>query len=361
VASQRLRHQQLTARTLSSPASVVSTLVAVQAQDPVAARWAVGLRMAGGVVTESAVGRALAEGSILRTHVMRWTWQLVCPADVRWLLALVAPRLRQKYARRHRELGLDRAALEKSRAVLERALAGGEHLTRIELSERLARAKVPATGAALSHLLGHAELEGLICSGTPRGKIATYALLDLRVPTARRLPSREEALSELARRYFLSRGPASVADFAWWAGLTLTEAKAGHAGARPHLVSEVVEGKPLWRGGASAPAAGEEGPADVQLLPAFDEYLVAYRDRGAVLDARLARRINAGGGMLDPCVVVDGRVAGTWRRTLGRGSVDVELRLFERPPAAIRRALLAAVARYGAFLELEARVVGGLG
>ncbi len=358
--TQRLHAQQIAASTCPSPAEVVSQLLAVQAQDPAAARWAVGLRVAGGAMTEAGVAAALAEGAVLRTHVMRWTWQLVSPTDVRWLLALVAPRLYRSYTRRHAELGLDAATLKRSRAALEKALAPGEHLTRDELSSVLARARVPSTGPALSHLLAHAELEGVICSGAPRGKKATHALLALRAPAARPPLPREEALAELALRYFQSRGPATVADLAWWAGLTLTEARAGLAAARSRLVPEVVDGETWWRSDspAAAPAIGRS--PRVELLPAFDEYLVAYRDRRAMLAAEHAKRINAGGGLLAPTVVVDGRVAGTWRRTLERRAVQLELQLFEPLPARVGRALAVAAARYGAFLGLEARVTGAL-
>lgn len=355
IAAHRLAAQQLEASTCGAPADVVSRLVAIQAQDPAAARWAVGIRMPEGAVTERAVAEALANGSILRTHVMRWTWQLVSPADVRWLLALVAPRLLQRYAGRQRELGLDRAVLVRSRDTLERALAGGEHLTRPELAGALARARLPSTGPALSHLLAHAELQAVLCSGAPRGKAATYALLDLRAPRARSPLPRAEALAELARRYFESRGPATVTDLAWWAGLTVAEASAGLAEARSHLIAEEVGGMTWWRGPPAPGARRARTRRRALLLPAFDEYLVAYRDRRAMLDEAQAKRLNAGGGVLAPSVVVGGRVVGTWRRTLGRRGVEVQVALFEPLAARARAAVVAATSRYEAFLALGAR------
>jgi hypothetical protein len=263
-----------------------------------------------------------------------------------------------RYARRHRELGLDAAIFKKSRTVLEKALAHGEHLTRDELSAALARAGAPSTGPCLSHILADAELHALICSGAPRGKKTTHALLDLRVPGARPALTREEALGELSLRYFRSRGPATLADLAWWAGLTSAEAKAGLAGARSQLASEIVNGTTFWRDGAAAhlPARREVRAC---LLPAFDEYLVAYKDRDAVLAQEHAKRINAGGGMLAPCVVLDGRVVGTWRRTLRGRAVVIELDLFEALAANARRKVEVAGHRYGAFLEREARLVDG--
>jgi hypothetical protein len=356
--AQRLRAQQLAASACAGPGAVVSRLLAVQAQDPLAARWAVGVRLAGDAATEAAVDRALAEGTVLRTHVMRWTWQLVCPADLRWLLALVGPRLDRRYLPRRRELGLDARVLRRSRTALKRALRDGQHLTREELAAALARARLPSAGPALSHLLGHAELRGLLCGGAPRGKAATWALLELRAPEARPVLPREEALAELAGRYFESRGPATVADLAWWAGLTAADARAGIEGARRRLVPERVDGETSWRGADPGRATGAGEARRALLLPPFDEYLVAYRDRRLVLDPGQARRVNAGGGMLGPCVVLDGRVVGTWRRTLRRGVVEIELDLFERQPSRVREAVEAAAARYARFLGLPARVTG---
>jgi hypothetical protein len=356
LSAHRLSAQQISRRALSTPAEVVAWLGAVQAQDPAAARWAVGLRLPKSVATEAALESALAEGSVLRTHVMRWTWQLVCPADVRWLVALVAPRLFARYQRRHQELGLDAATFRKSRTALEKALRDGRHRTRDELSSVLVRAGVPAVGPCLSHLLAHAELEGVICSGAQRGNKATYALLDARAPRARPPLPRDEALAGLALRYFRSRGPATVADFSWWAGLASAEARAGLSAASSQLVSEVVGGQTYWRGEGVPVRAS---PPSACVLPPFDEYLVAYRDRSAVLAPEHAQRINAGGGLLRPCIVVDGRVVGTWRRSLGPGEVSVELDLFEAVAAPERRAVAAAAERYGEFLGLEVRLPRG--
>jgi hypothetical protein len=171
------------------------------------------------------------------------------------------------------------------------------------------------------------------------------------------MPARDEALAELARRYFQSRGPATLTDFAWWAGLTAAEARAGLADAREQLVSEIVDGTTLWHGGTAQSVLQSQVSRRVHLLPAFDEYLVAYRDRRLVLDENHAKRVNAGGGLLRPCVVVNGRVVGTWKRALGRRTVDIELDIFEPLSAAARRAVAAAAAHYGAFLEFEAGAI----
>jgi hypothetical protein len=346
----RLAVQQISRHDFRTAGDLVAWLGAVQAQDYGAAKWALGLRLPG-KSTDDLVERAVDEGAIIRTHALRWTWQFVSPADLRWLLALVGPRLVSRSARRRRELDLDAATLRKSNAVIEKALRDGRHMTRAEIAERLSKARISPGGQRLPHILGHAELDGLICSGARRGKQSTYALLDARVPRAGKPPSRDEALAKLARRYFQSRGPATVADFTWWSGLAPSDARDGLEAVESTLTSEVVGGRKYYRGERGRSRAA---PGIAYLLPAFDEFLVAYRDRQTVLEPRHVQRINAGGGMLGPCVVVDECVVGTWRRELGRSTVAVEIRTFEKPSTSRQRAITSAVRRYGAFLDREA-------
>ena len=350
--AERLRAQRLLDPTDATPAEVVADLLAVQAQDGLATKWAVGLRTPRGASTETLIDEALAAGAILRTHVMRWTWQLITPADVRWMLALVAPRLVAGAAGRDRELELDAKTYRKVNAALDRAMRDGAHLTRTEIVEVLERAKVSPEGQRLSYILGHAELAGVITSGVTRGKQTTHAHLGLRAPDARSPMPREEALAEAALRYFRSRGPATDADFAWWIGLSLTDARAGLAAVRDQLVFEEVEvaGKcvTMWRGHTStAPMT----TPDAHLLPAFDEYLVAYKDRSDVLAPEHTRHHNAGGGLLAPTVVVDGRVVGTWRRMLARDAVEVTATLFAPVTKTQQTAIERAAKRYAAFLD----------
>jgi hypothetical protein len=351
IVTARLAAQQIAHPVCPTPAALVTRLVAMQAQDYAAARWAVGVRLKG-AATEGSINAALASGAVLRTHALRGTWQLVVPSDVRWLLPLVAPRLLVRTAPRFRELGIDPVTVRKSQVVIARALTERSHLTRTELAAVLAARKINAVGARLSFLLWRAELDALIVSGVPRGKHPTYALLDERVPGANPIPDRPTALVELARRYFASRGPATVADFAWWSGLAPVEARQGFEGAVKMLTGVHVGERTYWHGVHRAWPA----PETVVLLPAFDEYLVAYRDRNVVLDPTFARTINPGGGMLDPIVVIDGRVRGTWRRELARGAVAIEIDLFTAPSASRKAAIAAAAARYAKFLGLECRV-----
>jgi len=220
IARERLRNQRIGGRPLKRAVDVVRWLVASQAQDFAGAKWALGLRMSG--ATDAAVESDFDDGAILRTHIMRPTWHFVTQGDIRWMLALTAPRVNAVNAHRYRELELDTATFRKTNAALAKALEGGRQLTRDELRELLARARITVAGQRMAHIMMRAELDAVVCSGARRGKQFTYALLDERAPRARSL-SHDDALVELSRRYFPSRGPATVQDFAKWS----------HCGRRP--------------------------------------------------------------------------------------------------------------------------------
>ncbi len=349
--ARRLAAQQIARPRFSTLPDLVAWMGAIQAQDYAAVKWAAGLRLAGDP-TEADIERAIDEGAVLRIHALRGTWQLVLPADVHWMLALVAPRLIASYATRYRQLGLEAATFRRANAVLAEALRGGAQLTRAELASGLEAAGISTTGQRLSHLLQRAELEALIRGGARRGKQFTYTLLENRAPCSRL--ERDEALAELALRYFRSRGPATLDDFKWWSGLTPADARAGLEAVKAQLASAVVDDREYWYD--KNPVARIRSSAAF-LLPAFDEYLIAYRNRDLALDPQHARRLNAGGGMLGPCIVFGGRVIGTWRRTLARAAVAIELDLFEAPTQRERSAIATGARRYSAFLGLTASVV----
>jgi hypothetical protein len=321
LAARRLRTQRLAGAPFASAEEAVRWLGAVQSQDYAGAKWALAMRT--GDLTDADLDRLFDAGAILRTHVMRPTWHFVLPEDVRWLLELTAPRVKATMAHYDRQLGIDAALLRRSHAVLEAALRGGSYLTRTELAKALERSGIPASGQRLGHLVMHAELDAVIVSGPRRGRQFTYALLDERAPAARRL-DRDEALAELTRRYFTGHGPAQVPDFTWWSGLTAADAKRGLSLAGPALAREVIDGRSYWSGAHEPPQAGAAPPL-VHLLPNFDEFLVAYRDRSAALDPRLDTAAFPNGSILAHVVLVDGRVRGGWKRRLGSRQVVVEL------------------------------------
>ena len=347
IAHQRLGNQHIARATFKKPGDVVAWLGAVQAQDYAGAKWALGLRLQG--ATDGGIDRAFADGSILRTHLMRPTWHFVAPADIRWLLALTAPRVHVANASMYRKLELDGALFKRSDAALVKALRGGRQLTRDELRGVLENAGIAADdGIRLAYLMMHAELEGLVCSGARRGNQFTYALLDERAPNARTL-RREEALVELAGRYFMSRGPATVQDFAKWSGLTLAEARAGLEAVKARLRQEVVDGRTYWLP-ASKSSAKVPSPA-AWLLSIYDEYISGYKDRSALGTARVGARLVALGNALAYIIVIDSQIVGTWKRTHGKEGVTIETNLFSRLTAAENRALAVAAQRYSDFLQ----------
>lgn len=327
-------------------AEVIAHLGAVQAQDYLGALWALGVRSSG--ATEREIEDAVAERAIVRTWPMRGTLHFVPAADARWMVTLLAPRVIRRSAARYRQLELTPPVLARAGAVVERALRDAGRLTRPALYECLERSGVRTTAARGLHVLSHLAHRGVICFGPREGKQPTLVLLEEWVRNPRRL-SKEESLAELAHRYFTSHGPATLQDFMWWSGLTITEARAAVEMNESHLRQELVTELPHFQGRRRIPASRSR--ADAHLLPPFDELLVAYRNREAVVDERFVRRVIAG-GMLWPTIVLGSRVVGSWRRQLGRGRVAVHLRPFVPLDASQRSAIEAAAEKYGAFLEL---------
>lgn len=353
IARRRLVNQYLVGPPLKSATAVVGQLGAVQAQDYGSAKWAIARRTAG--LTDSDVERDIASGDILRTHVLRPTWHFVLREDIRWMLALTAPRVSQSMGYNNRALGLDRAVFRRSNAALERALRDGRQLTRAELAEVLARAKVHVpTGQHMGHLLLQAELDAVVISGARRGKQFTYALFDERVPAAT-VRDREDALAELASRYFRTRGPATVQDFAWWSGLTVADAKRAIQICATAIIRESYDDREYWRA-ADARRAPPRASRVAHLLPNYDELFVGYRDRLAFAHRLRASDPNARvDALLGHMLFIDGQIVGGWRRTLG-SRVDVEVRLPAPLSAAEQKLVAREGARFGAFLGAPVRL-----
>ena len=344
IAHARLRNQLLSVAGLRRPEDVVGWMGAVQAQEFEPAKWGLAQRMRDGA-TEADVQRAFDAGRILRTHALRPTWHFVASADIRWVQELTSPRVQRIAAGYNRTLELDARTLTRGLGIIERALGGGHYLTRTELAERLQRARLPIKGQRLAHLMMHAELETVICSGPRREKQFTYALVSERAPRALRM-SRDEALATLSRRFFSSHGPATVRDFVWWSGLTSADAKRGLEMNR--ATSEVVEGLTYW----SIPSRPRPVVRNhlAYLLPIYDEYLIAYRDRQAVPHGSAALSALTDGVTFQHALIIDGQVAGTWRLTRdanGSTAVPVPLR---RLVSAERNAVAQAVQRHADFM-----------
>jgi hypothetical protein len=331
-----------------SPRGVVEWLGAVQSQDFGPALWSVGQRTSASTAAD--VERLVADGHVLRTHVLRPTWHFVLPADIRWMLAATAPRVRAVTAHYNRRAELDAATLSRALTLVVEALRGGKQLTKRQLEDRLERGGIHSARALrMMLILMHAELTGLICSGARRGKQQAYALLDERAPLAKaRLLEPEEAQAELTRRYFIGHGPATVKDFRWWSSLTVAEIHRGLELIGAELEHVVVDGNWYWFG-TPPPTAPVPSPS-VHLLHTYDEYVVGYSETKYALDiAGLATPFR----VANMIVLLDSQVAGFWKRKLGKDSVAIEVSLHRSWNGAERAALEAEAARYGLFFGLE--------
>ena len=314
----------------------VRWLTCVQAQDLPGALTSVALRVEGG--TRADVVAALDAGEIVRSWPMRGTLHLTAAEDIGWMAAAATPRVVARTERRRHQLGLEPADGERARELTVAALTGGGRMTRAELLETWDAAGLSTGGQRGAHLLGLLAMTGTVCLGPMRGSEQLVVLHDEWVPAARH-PERDEALAEWADRYFRSHGPASVADFTRWTGLPAADARAGVAAARADLAELVVDGTTYLMDPATPErlAGCRRAAGGTFLLPGFDEYVLGYGDRSAIVDAENADRIVPGGnGMFRATVVHKGRIVGTWRRSR---TGDVDATPFTTFGTAVDRAL----------------------
>ncbi|MFF1876791.1 winged helix DNA-binding domain-containing protein [Leifsonia sp. NPDC058230] len=337
----------------STPAEALSPYAAMQGQEFAYALWGLAQRTAG--CDALAMRASFDAGEILRTHAVRPTWHLLARDDADWMLQLLAPRVHAANAFMYRSTGVDDVAAAESGRTIAAAVADGPK-TRAELTAALAAAGIVGDGVRVAYLLMRAELDRVVISGPLRGRQQTYADYDDRVGQ-RSDADREQGLAELARRYFRTRGPAGVKDFARWSGLTLAEARRGHAGIAGELASDVIEHPgtdrvEVWFPDAPAPA----GPAGarIDLIQGYDECVMSYSETQALLFEGEDPRTSATPTLASylHTVLSDGRVAGHWRRTLSASSASVDV-VQDRPfSAAEERALEEALDRYGEYLGL---------
>lgn len=355
----RLRRQlieQPAGAAYGDPEAVVAHLGAMQAQDYAGSLWSIGLRCAPGT-TAADVERALVERRIVRTWPMRGTLHLVAPADVRWMLALLTPRAAARTAKRHEQLGLTDAVFQRARELLIDALSGGRQLARRDALALLEADGIATDGQRGYHILSSLAQEALLCCGPMEGNQKTFVLLDEWIEPGtvhQDTPTNEQALARLAEKYFVARGPATIADFAWWAGIPKGEAREGLEAIAHRLEMMTVHGSEYWL----APNGGIDETPSVHLLPGFDEYMLGYTDRSVQLGEyrRTYGSTVSANGMFSATVVIEGSVAGTWRRTLKNDHVDIAVRPFHKLNRAEKASLAAAADRYGVFKELPAVV-----
>lgn len=317
----RLAHQQISDHHFSKPRDVVAWMGAMQAQEYAMARCAVAIRQSAPDI--NAVQLAIDKGEIIRTHLLRPTWHLVAARDARWMLDLTAPHIAASVKSRFKELELTPATLNRVLKVLDKLLRDGDHLTRDELIASLEKSKVATHNQRAPHLLMWAELEKVICSGALKNGKNTYAHFDLRVKDQKPI-AREEALKNLAMRYFTSRGPATVLDFANWSGLPMADVKLAVALNEKKLHSETIESKVYWYGSDLIPPTEEK----VCFLPAFDEFVIGYKDRSACLPAHHKPTVISNNGLFFPTIIFRGKVMGLWKKAATSKGVKIIPDLF---------------------------------
>ena len=320
ISTLRLQNQQVSATKFKTVKELVGWMGAMQAQDYNQAKWAIGARLPH--LTETQIESAFNQGDIFRTHLMRPTWHFVSADDIYWMLELTSKQIKSTTKSRNRDLGLTENDLAKSKEVLVKSLEGNRSLTREELSDELNRAGINTFEQRLPHILMDAEIGGIICSGGIQGKNQAYALLAEKVPVKKTF-SREESLALLAKKYFTSHGPATLPDFVWWSGLPVAEARKALEMNKTILNSEIIDNETYWfANSVDMPSRLHDS---VYLLPAFDEYLISYKNRSSAITLENHTKAISNNGIFRPIIVVNGQISGLWKRTIKKDSVLIEL------------------------------------
>lgn len=357
----RLVSQHVDNTRFTTVKELVSWMGAMQAQDFASARWAIGVRLPG--IKEDHVNDAINNGEIIRTHLMRPTWHLVTAEDYPLILQLTAPAIKTSLKSRRKQLELDNPFFKKTNPALRRFLSNNNHLTREELMQLLSAEIKDIDSSRMNHILLEAELDGLICSGKVKKGQHSFALATERLTDSGSIYNsgfnREEAMSMLAGKYFKSHGPATVADFNWWSGLSMTDCRKALESVRHELVEEEIDGKKYWLKAIS----GEAGSGintknsnalshdnELKLLPAFDEFIISYRDRSAVMTFEDHTKAVSNNGVFRPVIVYDGQVIGIWAKTIKKGKLIVTPKWFISPGSKTEKMFKEAGEKYAAFL-----------
>jgi hypothetical protein len=344
----RLITQQISKPRFKTVKNVVDWMGAMQAQDFNMAKWAIGIRLPGS--TEKTILDAFNNGEILRTHVLRPTWHFVSQDDIYWMLKLTAPHIKASLKSRNKELGLTKEIFGSSNTIIEHALMGGKHLTREEIIRILNETITQITNPqAFYHLLLNAELDGIICSGQMKENKQTYALLSKRAPTKKDL-SRDEALTLLAKKYFASHGPATLQDFAWWSGLPMIDIRKSVELIKSDVISENVDSKIYWFS-RSTPLFKDTLKTSLYLLPAFDEFVISYKNRSALIYQENQKKAISSNGVFRPVIVLNGQAIGIWSKSTNKDKVFIKTNLFQLQNANIKDLLYKEAIKYGIFLN----------
>lgn len=342
----RLEQQYITRPFTGSAPELARHLCAIQAQDYAAAKWAFGLRKPG--FTDEMADAEFAKKSLIRAYSLRSTIHIMHPDDVRWMISLARDRYIPANAALHRKDGLDEKTFAKSNAIIRQALAEEAELTRDELKALLEKKKIDCTQQRLNHILYRAGMEGILCFGKRRGKAFTYALLDDYVPPAKTFPQ-EEALAMLALRFVTGHGPATAQDLSWWSGYPLTACKAAFLSQKNTLHKETIGEQEYWM---HTNVRESKPDTSVKLLSGFDEYYMGFKDKSLLLDKEFSTHMSPPNGLLPYIILVNGKVAGTWRREIKKTSVGITYQPFRPLTTAQQKSMKTAEKTFCKFLGL---------
>lgn len=345
----RLQTQLLSDSKAKSVKEVVAYFGAIQAQDYPMSKWAIGARMVS--ATDEMIEKALDNSDIIRTHIMRPTWHFVAAEDLHWMLQLTSKNILRMIETSGKKLGLDDRIFSKSNEKIQEVLSG-KHLKRSDLLAILQHSGFKINETRSSHLLMHAELSGIICNGKSIQNQQTYALIEEKVKKSKHF-TKDEALAELAKRYFTSHGPATLKDFIWWSGLSVADAKNGILLNENKLISEEINAQTYYIASSFKPQIAKK---TVHLLPAFDEFLIAYKDRSASIHSDFYKHAFTNNGIFRPIIVVNGRVVGTWKRTVKNDQVSIEINFHQKTPKSFHSEIETEAQHYADFLDKKLEV-----
>ncbi len=340
----RLYNQLLAGNTLQEPHEIVSYMGAMQAQAFEMAKWGVGVRLKGATIQD--VEDDINAGKIIRTHILRPTWHFVAAEDIHWMTELSAPRIRPTFMGYGKYLGFEEGMIAPAIRIVEKLLRDGNHLTRQEIGTVLIAEGVIADLHLTNYIMGRAEVDGIVCNGRVNGNNPTYALLHEWVPKTETL-CREEALARLARKFFTSHGPATLADFVWWSGMTLTDAKKAIQQIKHDFVCEQANGREFWMRNDIALSADDSDSA--LLLPPFDEFVVSYKDRSELIEDHHYGKVMTKNGLFSPTLMLNGEIVGSWKKVTAKGKVSAELSFFKKPTKKIENLFKEPVKEFSEF------------
>lgn len=347
ITNTRMISQQLVSPQFEEPKDLISWMGAVQAQEYNMVKWAIGMRLKSGNIKK--VEEALTRGDILRTHVMRPTWHIVAAEDLRWMVELSAKRIRSGMASWGKGFELSEELYNKTNDLIIKILEGNKSLAKKEIGEEFAKltnGKIPADDRRLSLFLSRAETEAIVCSGVDSGRYQTYALVDERVAPTPPL-HKDEALAKLALNYFRSHSPATLEDFIWWSGLSITESKHAIHLIHDKLISEKFISDKLY---IHETYTNIDIPQDiVHLMPSYDEYLISYKSRTHCLPLHHYPKAFTNFGIFYPVILSEGMIIGNWNKKATKGKINIETSYFEKKIKAKKAQINQAVKNYQLF------------